>query len=89
MSIEPYALSLEHHPLKTSVADAVVPDADAPLSVDDSMPGQAAVLGQEMECVTDQACMPGQAREPRHLAVCSDAAPRDSRDHGMDTAVCV
>lgn len=40
-----------------------------------------------MQCVADEACLPWEAGDARHLPICRDAASWDSRHDIVDTAM--
>jgi hypothetical protein len=78
---------LKHEALELIVAHAVGTRAGATLSIDDTMPRDAAVIGKCVKGVADEAGMTGKAREERDLAVGGNAAARDAPDDGEDEGV--
>jgi len=78
---------LKHEALKLIVAHAVGARAGATPNIDDAMPRDAALIGERVEGVANEAGVTGKASEERHLAVGGDAAARDAPNDGEDEGV--
>jgi hypothetical protein len=87
-AVEAHTLALEELALD-AVSTGLGARADAPLRVDDAVPGNAVPLAEAVQRITHLTRVAAESCEARHLPVGGDATPRNPPDHGEDAPVAV